>query len=623
MTLQTQHSAGAADARVVIGIDLGTTYSAAAVQTGHGPKVLRDPDGNGLIPSVVTPLAGGGLLVGREAKALSLDLPDRTIHSIKRLIGRSGQEVLDEARRLPYPVVVDERGLARVRIDGRLWSPEEISARILERVRDQAAAALGMPVRRAVITVPAYFDDAQRQATKDAAALAGLECLRIVNEPTAASLAAGIDGSKDGNVLVYDLGGGTFDVSVLRIQSGVFRVLATAGNTHLGGDDFDHALAERILAALAARQGPLRVANAYAMQAVRRSAEGLKIALSSQDSATLHLDLGNGEATEFTITRAEFEAMIAPWIDETMACVQRAVRDSGLAFADLDHVVLVGGSTRIPLVRRRIAELTGKTPNTEVDPDLSVALGAAIQADILAGGTRSLLLLDVIPLSLGIETMGGVVSKLILRNATIPASHTEEFSTQVDNQTAVAIHVYQGERELTKDCRKLGSFTLRGIPPMPAGLPRVAVTFLVDADGVLKVIAKEQRTGVEASIQVVPSHGLTREEVRLMMAESIAMAESDMAARESVELRNKAAAMVRGTRRALELAGSLPPDQVYSIKKALRQVEQELDAHPGPALPLDAVPGLREKVEELSRRTAQVADDVIGAAVKRALLEAP
>ena len=591
--------------RLVLGIDLGTTNSLAAVRAGKGARVLRDRDGEPLVPSVVCFHPDGRTIVGRDAKALRLDFPERTVFSIKRLIGRSAAEVQQEATRLPYRVVAAERGLPRVQIGDQPWTPEAISALILQQVKATAEQALGQPVREAVVTVPAWFDDAQRQATKDAAQLAGLECLRILNEPTAAALAYGIDGSKDGTALVYDLGGGTFDVSILRIDDGVFRVLSTAGDTHLGGDDFDELLGQRILAQLPPTSDP------YVLQAVRAAAEGLKIRLSDADRAELELDLGDRGAVKLAVTRAEFEAAIAPLVQRTLDCVTRAVKDAGLQLHELDDVVLVGGSTRVPLVRARLQSLTGKVPHTGVDPDLAVALGAAIQADVLAGNDRSLLLLDVIPLSLGLETLGGAVQKLILRNSTIPTSVTEEFSTGVDNQTAVDLTIYQGERELAQDCRLLGRFQLRGLPALPAGLPRIAVTFLVDADGVLRVTAREQRTGAQASIQIVPTFGLTRDEVRKMMLDSIEHAQHDYVAREAIDTRNKAEAMVRGTQKALQLA-ELPPDQTYAVQKATKALQKLLAANADAA-------ALKAGCDELTKLTATIADDVISSAVTKAL----
>ncbi|MCA3010466.1 MAG: Fe-S protein assembly chaperone HscA [Phycisphaerales bacterium] len=591
--------------RLVLGIDLGTTNSLAAVRAGKGARVLRDRDGEPLVPSVVCFHPDGRTIVGRDAKALRLDFPERTVFSIKRLIGRSAAEVQQEATRLPYRVVAADRGLPRVQIGDQQWTPEAISALILQQVKATAEQALGQPVREAVVTVPAWFDDAQRQATKDAAQLAGLECLRILNEPTAAALAYGIDGSKDGTALVYDLGGGTFDVSILRIDDGVFRVLSTAGDTHLGGDDFDELLGQRILAQLPPTSDP------YVLQAVRAAAEGLKIRLSDADRAELELDLGDRGAVKLAVTRAEFEAAIAPLVQRTLDCVTRAVKDAGLQLHELDDVVLVGGSTRVPLVRARLQALTGKVPHTGVDPDLAVALGAAIQADVLAGNDRSLLLLDVIPLSLGLETLGGAVQKLILRNSTIPTSVTEEFSTGVDNQTAVDLTIYQGERELAQDCRLLGRFQLRGLPALPAGLPRIAVTFLVDADGVLRVTAREQRTGAQASIQIVPTFGLTRDEVRKMMLDSIEHAQHDYLAREAIDTRNKAEAMVRGTQKALQMA-ELPPDQTYAVQKATKALQKLLAANADAA-------ALKAGCDELTKLTATIADDVISSAVTKAL----
>ncbi len=599
------------DPRLILGIDLGTSNSLAAVKGRDAAIVLRDQTGQALTPSIAFfPADGSAALIGDAAKDQLLEQPSRTVFSIKRLIGQAGESARREAEHLPYPVVLSERQLARVEIDGRQYSPEEISAMILTEVKTKAEAALGAEVADVVITVPAYFDDAQRQATKDAASLAGLNCLRIINEPTAAALAYGIDGSKDGIVLVYDLGGGTFDVSILKIKDGVFRVLSTAGNTHLGGDDFDRLLADRVLSELRVRSGINHPESA--LRAIKHSAENLKIQLSDDVEATLEIDLGKGEATSLKITRTEFEELATPLVEETLACCQRAIQDAGIAMDEIDDIVLVGGSTRIPLVRQMLANLTKKTPQTDIDPDQAIAIGAALQADVLAGENRSLLLLDVIPLSLGIETMGGVVSKLIMRNATIPTSVTEEFSTQADNQTGVNINIYQGERELTEDCRHLGSFKLSGIPPAPAGLPRIAVTFLIDADGVLAVTAKEIRTGIEARIQVVPSFGLTRDEVNSIMHESLEHAGDDMAKRETIELRNKAQAMVKGTRSSLKLA-DLPPDQTYGIEKAAREVETQLDKADDAAL--------STAIEALSQLTQMIADDVISSAVAKALNE--
>ncbi|MGE0145239.1 MAG: Fe-S protein assembly chaperone HscA [Planctomycetota bacterium] len=594
--------------RLVVGIDLGTTNSLVAVVGKRGAHVLRDRDGTALIPSIVAWPTDAEPVVGEAAGALALDLPDRTVHSVKRLIGRAGDEVTREAANLPYRVELGERGLARVRIGSQSFAPEQISALILREVRARAESALGERVDAAVVTVPAYFDDAQRQATKDAATLAGLDCLRIVNEPTAAALAYGIDGTRDGTVLVYDLGGGTFDVSILRVADGVFRVLATAGDTHLGGDDFDALLVDRLTAQL-----DIDPANAdpLARQTLRRAAQQLKHELSTADRAEIAVELGDRRVS-VAVTRAEFDERIRPLVDRTLALVRRALRDAEVEIDAIDHALLVGGSTRVPLVRDALGALLGRAPRSDVDPDLAVALGAAIQADVLAGGNRSLLLLDVVPLSLGIETMGGVVSKLVLRNATIPTKATELFSTQVDGQQKVAINIYQGERERTADCRKLGTFTLENIPPMPAGLPRIAVTFLIDADGVLRVAAREERTGAAAGITVVPSFGLTRDEVRRMMQDSIEHAVEDMSARELVELGNKARAMIRGTRRALELAG-LPGEETYTVRKAVAKVEA-LSDRGAPASEL------RAALDDLSKLTAQIADDVIGAAVRRALV---
>jgi Fe-S protein assembly chaperone HscA len=604
--------------QLILGIDLGTTNSLCAVMTPSGPRVLTDAQGRKLLPSVVTFLPDGNELVGHEARALALIHPERTVASIKRLMGRSGAEVDAEAERLAYAVVHGERGLARVRIGERLYAPEEISARILGKIKAIAENALGRSVSDAVITVPAYFDNAQRHATKDAARLAGLNAVRIVNEPTAASLAYGIDPGRDGTVVVYDLGGGTFDVSILRIESGVFRVLSTHGDTHLGGDDFDRCIMERILSTIATATGAAVVDDPSVRQAIRRSAEEMKIALSNETRAVLDIEVGSHRNARIELSREQYETMIEGHVERTLRSCKSALADAELQPGAVDAVVLVGGSTRTPLVRRRLAELFGREPQASVDPDLAVALGAAVQADILSGGSKALLLLDVIPLSLGIETMGGAFAKLILRNSTIPCSAAEEFSTQVENQTGVDLNIFQGERELVKDCRKLGAFKLRGIPPMPAGLPRVRVTFMVDADGVLTVTAVEQRSGQTASIEVVPSHGLTEAEVDQILHDSLAHAEADILARENLELRNKARAMLSGTAKALEMAGDgCPPEQRFTIKRAMKMVSGLLEQ--------GETKDLKRAVDALSAATGQIADDLIGAAVKRSLVgqEAP
>jgi molecular chaperone DnaK (HSP70) len=564
----------------IVGIDLGTTNSLVAIADGAGPRVLLDDDGAALLPSVVRfDGLGRAAVVGRVARDEAVLHPARTIFSAKRLIGRSADELRDLAARLPYEVVPGPRGVASVRIapdvpskdaseaasagasgamsaeasEAAIITPQEVAAHVLAALRGIAERRLGCPVRRAVVTVPAYFDDAQRQATRDAGRMAGLEILRIVNEPTAASLAYGIGAgravSSIERIAVYDFGGGTFDISVLErtprpaesdAADGVpdlVQVLATAGDTALGGDDIDRALIDLLMREMRAAFGLTLAFPPSAQQALRRFAESAKVALSDRESTDLAIDMGDGRLFRRTLRREELEALAQPFVDRTLACCRRALADAGLAAKEIDRVVLVGGSTRMPLVRTAVAGLFGRTPYTALDPDQVVALGAAVQASILAGSRSDLLLFDVVPLSLGIETVGGAVAKLIMRNATIPTRAKEMFSTSVDGQVHVRIHVLQGERELVQHCRSLGQFELRGIPPMPAGIPQIEVELLVDQNGVLDVSAVERRSGKRAAIQVVPSYGLTSVEVDRIERESFAHARSDMHVHRVIDLR--------------------------------------------------------------------------------------
>lgn len=549
----------------ILGIDLGTTNSLVAICDERGPRVLTPEGQRPLVPSVVRYEPDGSVVVGEAARAEAIEHPRTTIASVKRLMGRSLADAAGDARYLSYDLVEGPHHTARVALptaEGgvRIVSPQEVSAEILRALRARAEAVLGRAVRRAVVTVPAYFDDAQRQATRDAGRLAGLEVVRIVNEPTAAALAYGIgleraaDRNVARHVAVYDLGGGTFDISILRLTPGAddagdqpdfFQVLSTAGDTRLGGDDVDHMLIalftreiRGVLGLPDAEGAELSTFPPATRRALKQFAEQVKHRLSDEPAASVRIDLGDGRVYERTVGREEFEGMIAPWAQKTLDACRRAMRDAkrALAGAPIDAVVLVGGSTRVPMVRRVVGEFFGLEPYTALDPDQVVALGAAVQAGILSGAATGSLLLDVIPLSLGIETAGGAVAKLIVRNTPVPARATEMFSTQVDGQTAIKLHVLQGEREMAEDCRSLGVFELRGLPPMPAGLPQIEVEFLVDANGVLEVRAHERRSGKRAQLQIVPNHGLSRDEVDRMEAESYAHAREDMTRHRIVDL---------------------------------------------------------------------------------------
>ena len=573
----------------VVGIDLGTTNSLVAYVKDGKPVVIRDGSGDALVPSVVSFAADGTVYVGREAQRRLLTEPDRTVYSVKRFMGRGIDDVRDESQLLPFGVGGEAGGVVRIGVGGRELTPPEISSFVLKELKRRAEdhfreeGEFDFEVDRAVITVPAYFNDAQRTATRDAGRLAGLEVLRIVNEPTAASLAYGLDAKNHGTIAVYDLGGGTFDISILRVEDGVFQVLATGGDTHLGGDDIDLALTGMVLAEL--RAVGTAAPSIGTVQAIRKAVIQAKWDLSDAASADIRVEPGQGLPGGYSrrVTRAEFDRLIAPLVDRTIATVRQAFADASLSPAQVDEVVLVGGSTRVPLVRQRVEELFERKPHSDVNPDEVVAVGAAVQADILISGRREMLLLDVTPLSLGIETLGGVTSKIILRNSTIPASGREMFTTGVDNQTAVDVHVLQGERELAADCRSLARFRLRGIPPMPAGLPRIEVRFQIDANGILSVAARELRTEVEQAIDVTPSYGLTDEEVERMLIDSFEHAEADFDARLLIDARNEAESVVMATEKSLRrtdfetLVGSdVSAAERAAIDAALAELKQAI-----------------------------------------------
>jgi Fe-S protein assembly chaperone HscA len=602
----------------IVGIDLGTTNSLVAYMEGDRPVVIPGEDGLNLVPSVVALDENGQIVVGSAARKYLIETPERAVYSVKRLMGRDVEDVRDELKLFPFRLADDlaPGEVLRIKLGEKPFTPPEISAFILRQLKRNAERYFGAPVTKAVITVPAYFNDAQRQATKDAGRIAGLEVLRLVNEPTAASLAYGLDKKNAETVAVYDLGGGTFDISILKLHEGIFEVIATNGDTHLGGDDIDNLL---ITIALHDIQGDLAIdvrRNAEIVQAIRKAVIDAKIALSANEKTTLDVELPGGRRYQREITRTQFEQLIQPVIERTVAPVRQAMKDAGLTAKHINEAVLVGGSTRIPRVRQLVEELFQRVPHSGLNPDEVVALGAAIQAHILAGGseaTREMLLLDVTPLSLGIESLGGGVVKIIHRNSTIPASATEHFTTGVEGQTNVAVHVVQGERELASDCRSLARFDLKGIPPMPAGLPRIEVKFLIDANGILHVSARELRSGQEAEIEVQPSYGLTDEQVENMILDSFDNAEEDFRRRQVIEARNDAETMLAAVEKgrknpAWEQLLSQERVNVGKLETALRAVTKE-----------DDYQAIRTAIDALNQGTMHLAELMMESAVGTAL----